>query len=205
MNAPLKTAHYLRGMIVKVVLLKSLALGFWRDGWNVIPVGADKKPIIKEWKPWREERQNQQDVEAMPWDRAYGVAGLTGLWFTGNLCAIDVDVESFGKAEEFLKTFPKTRKHRTPSGGYHLIYKSLKPVGKIDRFKKLFGIEVKGLGAYIILPGSFEEKYTIENPLTPIAEVEDLETMIFERAKQLGWKESEKVEGVAFELSLIHI
>jgi hypothetical protein len=170
--------------------LKDIATEYWRNGWNVIPVSSDKRPLVK-WKEWTLFRESEDHVLLMPWDQAEGVAGITGLGYA----ALDVDKECLKKAKKFIEGLPKTRIHRTPSGGIHLIFKSKKACCSTDRLREPFGIEVQGIGNYIILPPSFKGKYKIENPETQIAEVDDLENLIYERAKALGWKE--KLEGLS--------
>ncbi|MDI6905409.1 MAG: bifunctional DNA primase/polymerase [Candidatus Bathyarchaeia archaeon] len=176
----------------KVISHLTLALNWWSQGWNVFPVNKKKQPLIK-WGQWKAKRQSENEVKNLPWNNreVVGVAGITGVIAEEckNYIAIDVDPEGIKKAETFLRTLPKSRKHLTRrKGAYHVIYISNKPCSSIDKFKEKFGIEVQGIGNYIILPSSFSGKYKIEDESVPITEVDNLEDLIYRRANELGWR-----------------
>jgi predicted transcriptional regulator len=183
-----------KGVPARTRLLEE-AIKWWQAGWNVIPIKIYrdstgrfvKKPII-DWERWCTERQTLQDVESMPWAEANAIGGITGI---NGWVAVDADIECLEMASKFMEGLPRTRIHVTMSGGRHHIFKSKVECSTIKRFKKMFGIEVQGAGSFIVLPPSFNGAYKIENPDTPVAEVENLEALIYERARELGWKEPE--------------
>ncbi|MDA4124037.1 MAG: bifunctional DNA primase/polymerase [Thaumarchaeota archaeon] len=170
----------------------AIALEYWSEGWNAIPVNLKKRPLVK-WRQWKSRRQTKEEVVQLPWQNAAGVAGITGL---GHV-AVDVDIENVEKAKGLVGMLPVTRKHLTPSRGYHLLYASKSLCRSIDRFRSVFGIEVQGVGNYIILPGSFDGRYQVTNPEVPIAVVDDFEELVNGYARKLGWQEPERKRRVS--------
>ena len=161
------------------------ALEYYKDGWNVIPISSQKKPIVKSWKHWKERRQTFKEIQEMHWEFADGIAGITGV---NGYHAIDVDRENLSKAKEFLEKLPKTRVHKTMGGGRHFIFKSRKPSPSTDKWRARFGFELQGMGNYIVLPPSMGGAYKIEDD-TDVCEVEDLYELLKNLAKELGWEE----------------
>jgi hypothetical protein len=177
-----------------------LALSWWKKGWNVIPVDAGKHPAIERWKQWISARQTEDEVKQINWLKSFkkedvaGVGGITGVVAEGaaNYVALDCDVEGLKHSKKFVDDIHPTRKHNTLSGGNHLIMLSIKPCASTDKFKAQFGFELQGIGNYIVLPGSFDGKYKVDNEAIPIHEEEDIEELILELAKTKGWKPREE-------------
>lgn len=105
----------------KQMTIKEQAFKYHVDGYNVLPVGVDKRPIVKEWKRWQTEQQSDEQV--MEWfNNGANVAIITGK--ISGLTVIDIDTKGGQEqANEMLLKFPKTKIVQTPSGGYHLYYK----------------------------------------------------------------------------------
>jgi len=163
------------------------ALNYFAKGWNVMPVKENKRPLCK-WREWGNKRQELDEIIKLPWNKAKGVAGITGI---NGYCAIDVDRENIAKAKDFFDGFNETRVHVTPNEGYHLIFKSRVTASSTDRWRDRFGIELQGMGNYILLPPSLDEKYKVKNEEVAILEVENLYEIIKERAVGLGWTQEE--------------
>ncbi len=92
------------------------------QGVPVIPVNADKAPIVPQYIHWRERAQTRDEIHAMPWDRAYGIAAM--MWPASPHVALDFDGPHAQLAWDEQAKIPltPTTKNRTQSGGFHLIF-----------------------------------------------------------------------------------
>lgn len=94
---------------------------------------------------------------------------------TGKIVVIDVDVKNGAKGPESLAALerdhgplPETLRVRTPTGGWHYWFYTPQVVGNRAGIRP--GIDVRGRGGYVVLPGSTLNgvPYTFDNPSTPI-------------------------------------
>lgn len=81
--------------------------------------------------------------------------------------------ESLGKLTASYGNLPITRKHRTPSGGYHLIFKALGHTISCSAGKIGLGLDIRCDGGYIVAPPSIIDGryYEVEDADVPIADV----------------------------------
>jgi len=124
-------------------------------GWSVIPCTADKKPdwaLLRaatgraEWKQYQDKRASLETLET--WQGADAFAVVTG-WRSG-VAVLDVDpggMESIGS-----RPLPETPCVKTPRG-WHYYYRH--PGGRVPQHNGFLpGLDFKGDGAYVVLPGS---------------------------------------------------
>jgi replicative DNA helicase len=67
-----------------------LAQSYHSLGLNVLPIGAEKRPIVDTWDRWKHERQTADDVGAFAWDDAKGIGVIAGP-VSEHLVNIDAD------------------------------------------------------------------------------------------------------------------
>lgn len=132
------------------------ALYWASQGIPVFPCGDNKAPLTD--KGFYDGVTNPAEVRAL-FEFYGGAAKMIGgrMGKEAGLFAVDIDLYKGKKPEEWFKAvkdegaLPETRIHKTKNGGLHLLYES-------DDFfpncKPAEGVEVKGEGGYIILPGS---------------------------------------------------
>ena len=160
---------------------REMARAFWRMGFNVIPLGDDKRPIVTQiadngkrlhwrWEDWQIRRQTEKDLNGILrpgwWADVRGIAGLGGV---NDLVCIDFD--EAGASALFLQQFLAELGDETagdwavhtPSGGRHVWLRCpglILDKGKLDRpgkgeFHAAGGhIELRHTGHYTVLPGS---------------------------------------------------
>jgi hypothetical protein len=120
-------------------------------GWNVLPVGKDKKPLI-EWKKFETEGVNSEQIKE--WFNKYPNANLgvvTGK--ISDLVVIDIDPRHGGKDDEF-RNF-QTVKSKTGGGGWHLFFRYKDGINNKAGIKE--GVDVRGEGGYVVVPPSLHE------------------------------------------------
>jgi uncharacterized protein (DUF927 family) len=139
-----------------------------KRGWSVIPIGPNKKPMIK-WKAYQTERASRDQV--IEWDRtlkpsAWGI--VTGE--ISGIVALDFDGREGKKRLADLKLNPHIR---TGSGGAHVYFMhpgfrvpDAAPVkdGKVE----LTGLDLRGDGGFVVFCGnSSKGSYQQLRPLEP--------------------------------------
>lgn len=128
------------------------AIDYQKRGYSVIPIGPQKKPLIK-WEPYQKKKATSEEIQKW-WanhPRAM-VAIVTGA--VSNICAIDVD-EEIGK-EELSKYIPDSLlipASQTPRGGTHLYFAPPSPCPH-NNARIIPGCDFRGEGGYIIAPPS---------------------------------------------------
>lgn len=148
-----------------------------KNGFSVIPVGKNKRPLISSWLQFQSRLPTDADMEewwsAHPYAN-YGV--VTG--FISGITVIDLD---YGKGESTpLSKFPPTFTVKTPSGGYHLYYKYYADIKTgSNQFHQFPHLDIRNDGGYVVGPESitsYKEKdiqkggvYAIHSDV-PIAE-----------------------------------
>lgn len=136
--------------------LRDAAHRYCNNGWSIIPLGRDKKPLIQSWLPFQESRASHEEV--FRWFQQ--LSGMNLGIVTGAISGIVVvDVENGGSIEGY----PKTVTARTGGGGWHLYYKHPGvPVKNSTRIAEL--TDIRGDGGYVVAPPSISEKgpYTWE-------------------------------------------
>jgi hypothetical protein len=153
------------------------AKAYLSAGLSVLPaVRQRKRPSVGTWKTWAERLPTECEVGAWFSNEQDGVCIVAGE-VSGNLECIDFDAhgECFeawaGKIDQAL--FDRLAVERTPSGGYHVLYRTEVPVGGNAKLaqgmrdgKKTTLIETRGegglflcapTGGYWLLQGSFTE------------------------------------------------
>lgn len=125
-----------------------------RRGFSVFPcVHNAKTPAIKDWP----NRATTDLAQIKAWwaeDPFYNIGGST----TGKL-VLDLDVKN-GGGDSFrglllIYEFPKTMRTETASGGDHIVF-AMPPHNEVSNSAGRIapGIDVRGDGGYIVLPGS---------------------------------------------------
>ena len=152
-------------------MIKNRATVYHAWGFNVIPVGNDKRPVVTGsywkggellpsryfWQQWNKARQSMSQMDTMPWANATGVAGVCGV---GDMTCIDFDHSAFTPVKRVLYLLGLNQRYRwvvkTPGGGYHVWVKA---EGEMPTRLHLEGIgadhvEIRHFGHLTMLPGS---------------------------------------------------
>lgn len=168
------------------------------NGISVIPVRdkddathTAKTPYGKEWKKYQETIIDRDDLfKQMDQDFNTTAVGILGGKVSGNLEIIDVDVKYNPGIDATLfkdlqLLYPEIwdiiRVHKTPSGGFHLLYRCTDPV---EGNQKLSGrpatdaellakpktktynfIETRGEGGYVVAPPALGYSILKDNPI----------------------------------------
>ena len=158
--------------------LKKNAKRYWVLDLPVVPVEG-KRPLIP-WGQWQTKPQTVEEFEALPWDKADGFGVLCGVKAKNgfHLAIIDIDNPEFD-----LNLLRTTQIEKTPSGGYHFIYWSRRPVEPKKRTD--LGLELLGLGNICIMAPS--KGYMKINDNIP-TEVESAEALFDALVVKLGGK-----------------
>lgn len=130
------------------------AAAFLAQTWPIFPCDANKRPLTAH--GFKDATRDPHEARAMcrnaaslgmPTGRASGVV------------VIDIDVKNGRAGADWLAAnehrLPRTRRHRTQSGGFHLLF--LAPADRSIRnsaSKVANGVDVRGDGGYIIVPPS---------------------------------------------------
>lgn len=128
------------------------AMEWGERGIPVFPCAADKSPLTK--NGFYDAETDPQKIKAL--FEFYGdAAQMIGGKMGDGLFAVDVDLYKGEAPKAWLKAkidsgeLPETRIHETKSGGLHFLYE-----GEVNSCVPAEGVEVKGNGGYIILPGT---------------------------------------------------
>ena len=132
------------------------ALSYLQHGWSIIPVGHDKRPLIK-WQTFQKVKPSEQQVRSWyeQWPDA-GVAIITGR--ISGLIVLDIDPRHGGDKtllhwlDNGLK-LPECPAVKTGGGGTHFYLKH--PGSDVPTVPSVApGIDLKAEGAYVIAPPS---------------------------------------------------
>jgi archaellum biogenesis ATPase FlaH len=138
------------------------ALRYHALGFSIIPVGQDKKPLIK-WRQYQEKKATPQEIEE--WTIQFPKMNIGAV--TGKVSGIVViDVENGGS----IDNFPATTTSRTGGLGWHLFYKYPADFkGLIPNSTKKLGefIDVRADGGYVVLPPSVHASGNSYEWITP--------------------------------------
>lgn len=154
-------------------------------GWSVIPVGPDKRPLIR-WEPYQGRRPTPEELA--DWRRRFpraGIAIVTGS--VSGLVVVDSDGPD-GEAALAGRELPPTPTVRTGKG-WHRYFRHpgrLVPNG----VRVLPGVDVRGDGGYVVAPPSRHpsgRRYGWVDGLSPWdVELALLPTWVLERLAATG-------------------
>ena len=150
--------------------LLDMALALAELGYNILPASPGTKAAwLKDWQNLasRDPGQIREWWAQQPRSNP-GLVGGNGYGF------VDVDPRNGGdvsvkRLDLMGKILPVTRTVLTPSGGYHLHYKTRRP-WKTTASKIADGIDTRGVGGYVLGPGSQlpEGFYELEDAAVPV-------------------------------------
>jgi hypothetical protein len=160
-------------------------------GFNILPVGGGKNPLVKTWAEWKTQHQTHEDLRAMPWKKAKGVAVVCGK-VSGFVVVVDFDKQSSRVAvNDLLKKLGLPPNYqwvvKTPGGGWHIwlivcdnavLTVAAEGSGKLDRKGRIEGhIELRFEGVLTMLPPSLHPSggfyaFTSSEPTEPPVTVE---------------------------------
>ena len=124
-------------------------------GWKVFPVGADKKPLIRDWPNAATDDQGQIREWWGRWPEA-GIGLVCGQ--RSGVYVVDIDSRHEGTASwqdlVFTHGEPLTMQSRTGGGGYHLFFST--PSYELGNSAGRLGpgIDTRGDRGYVVLPPS---------------------------------------------------
>lgn len=146
-----------------------VAMEYLERGYSILPVGDDKRPLLKTWKYLQDEAPTEDEVTR--WLKQWpemNIGIVTGK--VSNLTVLDLDV---GHATSTPMTeFPETLTHGTPSGGIHLLYE-YQPGFTVsaNAYAQYPYTDMRSDSGYIVAPPSSTPKgeYTVikDLPLEP--------------------------------------
>lgn len=114
---------------------------------SVIPIGADKKPLI-EWKLYQTKKASEEQIREWFSNPEANIGIVTGK--ISNLVVLDIDPRHGGIEEEFKGI--KTVKSATGGGGWHYYFQYEEGIQNAANINP--GIDVRGEGGYVIAPPS---------------------------------------------------
>lgn len=136
----------------KTNALFSSAFSLAVKGYSVMPVGPDKKPLLKTWRPYQ--TKAAQEEEITDWWNEHPQANV-GI-ITGKISGITViDIDTHKGGGVSLDAFPRTYTVKTGNGGYHLYYKYEAGLSiSANAYPQFPNVDIRSDGGYVIAPPS---------------------------------------------------
>lgn len=143
------------------------AAEFLAQQWPCFPCNRDKRPVTRH--GLKDASRDLHDIRRMFRELNADMIGVpTGA--ASGFVAVDLDVKDGVSGLEWLAAnesrLPATRRHRTRSGGFHLLF-NVPPSRTIrnSQSKLAPGVDVRGEGGYVIVPPS--PGYEIQDDTMP--------------------------------------
>jgi len=133
------------------------ALKYCQMGFSVIPVRADKKPLIS-WQEYTKRRATPEEIKAwwQKWPQAM-IGIVTGK--ISGLFVIDCDTQAgFDAIQALLPDSLVLPISRTPRGGWHLYFKYPENSTLTIAAGIMPGVDYRGESGYVVAPPSRNEK-----------------------------------------------
>jgi len=151
----------------------------------VFPCAANKKPLTR--RGLYDATMDQAQIRVIFWPDGAKLIGVpTGR--PSGIVALDLDRkpdrDGVAWAREHQDALPRTRAHRTPSGGLHLLFKLGTEDIRNSAGKIAPGVDVRGTGGYIIFPPS--PGYTVARD-EPMAEFPEWIAAICRRRESMRY------------------
>ena len=148
--------------------LYTKALSFAVNGYSIIPLKKDKRPLVSSWIDFQKKPATDDIIEQ--WWEQYPDANI-GI-VTGKISGITVvDIDVKGDTVVPLETFPETYTVKTPSGGYHLYYQYDPAIKQTaNTYPQFPHVDIRNDGGYVVGPYSDNGaggEYEIVNNKTP--------------------------------------
>ncbi|MEK7848503.1 MAG: bifunctional DNA primase/polymerase [Chloroflexota bacterium] len=155
------------------------ALDYLRRGWSVLPVGGDKRPLLR-WAEFQQRRPSETEVRGWfaHWPDA-GVGIVTGK--VSGLAVLDVDPRNGGNntLDDLVAQghrLPDTPLAWTGGGGSHHYFAAQGDTPTIPALAP--GIDLKAEGSYVVAPPSIHPsgrryEWAISPDMAPLAPVPD--------------------------------
>jgi hypothetical protein len=137
------------------------ALSYHRRGWCIIPIRAGtKKPAISEWKPFQSQPPSLEDIQGWFGSDAHTALAVVLGPVSGDLVCRDFDkLDSYSTWSAGHPQLAATLPTVSTSRGHHVYFRAVtdvlrrcSPTGSVTF--KLDDGEMRGLGAYVVLPPS---------------------------------------------------
>ncbi len=153
-----------------------LAIYWASQGYQVFPVGKDKKP--SQGYLWGDYPISDPEMIRLQWQNNHkqcGVGIITGK--ESNLLVLDIDNKNGAKGSQSLKELeskygdlPKTFTVKTPGGGHHYYFR-YNDCGLTIDAGVMDGVDYRGEGGYVVSAGSVVQGgvYLVENDV-PVAD-----------------------------------
>lgn len=136
---------------------REAALALAGKGWKVFPIRAKgKKPLTVHGLLDASSDPDIIETWAVKWPNAN--IGIV----TGNVIVVDIDPrhggdKSIADLEVIHGTLPETLESKTGGGGRHLYFKAEGAVVRCSQSELAPGIDIKGVGGYVVAPPSVHE------------------------------------------------
>lgn len=177
---------------------------YHKAGISIIPVrdkddayGIAKSPLGASWKKYQQQIITLDELFELM-DKYNTIAiGIVGGKVSGNLEIIDIDVKYYPGIDAILfadlnkfypELFKKIRRHGSPSGGSHLLYRCIEAIegnqklaGRYATSKELETcpknktynfLETRGEGGYVVAPPAMGYSVTYDVPIPTITKAE---------------------------------
>ncbi len=131
------------------------AIKYYNLGFNVIPVGKDKKALIK-WEPYQRQRCTLEEIkEWFNGSSLRNIGIVTGE--ISNLLVVDTDTqESIMEVQNYLPENFITPIQKTPHNGKHFFFKHMS--GFSNRARAAPGIDLRTNGGYVVVDPSINNE-----------------------------------------------
>jgi hypothetical protein len=127
------------------------ALAYRAMGWSVIPIGTDKRPLLR-WQEFQERIATEDEV--MAWFTRWPTANVgivTGA--ISGLTVVDIDTdEGRVNLEDYIPSKTRVPTAKTQRGGTHLFFKYHEGLG--NRVGVIPGTDLRSEGGYVVAPPS---------------------------------------------------
>ena len=124
------------------------ALKYHEEGFSIIPIRPDKRPLLAEWAHYQKEQPSKADVQRWWIKNPNAMIGIVTGKVSG-VCVVDADSPlGYKHAKKYIKRKPDVR---SPNG-WHWYFKYEDGITCSNRF--LPDVDLKSEGGYIIAPPS---------------------------------------------------
>ena len=142
-------------MSIQTQTIFEAGMKYLEQGYSIIPVGKDKRPLLKSWKEFQSRVPTEDEL--LQWLKEFpeaNIAIVSGR--VSNVTLVDIDTKGGqAQADEILKKFPVTFTVQTPSLGYHLYYLYSEGLTvSANAYANLPNVDIRNDGGYFLCPPS---------------------------------------------------